>query len=59
MQTALIVMWLVFLGFIAWEFVMAKQLPEKYSRLQPGRIRLIDTAIAVLIVLTIWQLAVN
>lgn len=47
------------LGFIVWEFVVANQLPEKYSRLKPSRIRIIDVAIATLGVLTIWQLAIN
>lgn len=59
MKSFLIVMWFGFLGFIVWEFVMARQLPMKYSRLRPGRIQLIDTVIAILVVLTIWQLAAD
>ncbi len=53
----LIAVWVIFLGFIAWEFINAKAMPEKYSRLKPAKIRLIDLAIAILVILTIWQLA--
>ena len=59
MRTLLIILQASFLGFIVWEFIVAKQLPKKYSRLKPGQIRLVDTAIAIMVVLTICYLVKN
>ena len=59
MRTLLIVLQAGFLSFIVWEFIVAKQLQKKYSRLKPGQIRLVDTAIAMMVVLTIIYLVTN
>jgi hypothetical protein len=56
MKTLIIILQLAFLAFIVWEFIFAKQLPGKYSRLKPAQIRLVDTAIAIMVLLTIWYL---
>lgn len=57
MKVIVIAGWIFLLAFIVWEFIFANQLPEKYSRLKPRTIRLIDLAIAALILLSIWYLA--
>ncbi len=59
MKTLLIALQIAFLGFIVWEFIVAKQLPKKYSRLKPSQIRLVDTAIAIMVALTIIYITAN
>jgi len=55
-KTIVIAGWVLLLLFVAWEFIFANQLPEKYSKLKPYTIRIIDAAIAALALLSIWYL---
>lgn len=57
MEALLIGGWVGFLVFLAWEFFTADSLPQKYARLKPRTIRLVDVGLAILVLLSIWQLA--
>lgn len=53
MKALLIAAWVIFLGFIVWEFIFAGNLPEKYSKVSPSTFRLVDVAVTILVVATI------
>lgn len=57
MKIILILGWLLLLGFVVWEFIVANQLPDKYSKLNPSTIRMVDVTIAILALLSLWYIA--
>jgi hypothetical protein len=56
MSLILIMLWVLVLGYVVWEFINAKHLPQKYAKLKPQTIRIIDIVVAALILFTIAAL---
>lgn len=56
MKGFLIAGWLALLAFVAWEFVVAHDLPAKYGSLSPAAFRVADILIGVLALLSIFYL---